>query len=152
MLQQFVADREALAATKGITLALEVEPECLMIEGDQHLLEQVLSILITNALAYTPPGGQVTVRSATFVSNGQGWAGFRISDTGPGISADEQQHLFERFFRGYAGRASNVPGTGLGLAIAKEIIDRHKGRIEVASEVGQGTVFSVWLASTPLDE
>jgi signal transduction histidine kinase len=147
MLKQFVVDRETLAATKGITLALEVEPETVMIEADQRLLEQVLSILLTNALAYTPPDGHVTVRSAKRMSHGQLWVGFSISDTGLGISADEQEHLFERFFRGNAGHASNVPGTGLGLAIAKEIIDRHKGQIEVYSEVGEGTVFSVWLTS-----
>ncbi len=148
MLEQFVADREALAATKGITLTIEVDTEPIMLEADSRLLEQVLSILLTNALAYTPSGGHVHIRSAKTVSNDQQWAGFSISDTGPGISADEQKHLFERFFRGNAGYTSNVPGTGLGLAIAKEIIDRHKGQIEVYSEgkAGQGTIFSVWLA------
>lgn len=149
LLKQFVTDREALATAKGITLMLEVESSTTLVEADQRLLEQVASILLTNALAYTPRNGCVTVRSLKRVLDGQQWVGFSVSDTGPGIPDDEQAHLFERFFRGKAGRDSNMPGTGLGLSIAKEIIDRHHGSIEVYSEgvMGQGTVFSVWLAS-----
>ncbi|MBN1202221.1 MAG: response regulator [Anaerolineae bacterium] len=149
LLKQFVADRKALAATKGISLVLEANTETAIVEADQRLLEQVLSILLTNALAYTPAGGCVTVRTLNRVSNNRQWVGFSVSDTGPGISDDEQVHLFDRFFRGKAGRDSNIPGTGLGLSIAKEIIERHEGSIEVHSEgkESQGAVFSVWLAS-----
>lgn len=75
------------------------------------------------------------------------WVGFSVSDTGPGVPPEEQEQLFTRFFRGRAGRESEVPGTGLGLAIAKEIIDRHQGQIKIesAGKPGQGTTFSVWL-------
>ncbi len=147
LLKQFVTDRMALAATKGITLTLELDTDAITIEADQRLLEQVLSILLTNALAYTPAGGRVTVRTLKRFAHDRQWVGFSVSDTGPGISDDEQSHLFERFFRGKAGHDSNMPGTGLGLSIAKEIIDRHEGRIEVYSEgvAGRGAVFSVWL-------
>jgi signal transduction histidine kinase/DNA-binding response OmpR family regulator len=143
LLEQFVGDRVILAEAKGITLTLEANVEEAIVEADQRLLEQVLSILLTNALAYTPSSGIVIVR---MLQRNQ-WSGFSVSDTGPGISFDEQQHLFERFFRGKAGLDSNVPGTGLGLAIAKEIIDRHQGSIEVFSEgmEGHGTIFFVWL-------
>jgi signal transduction histidine kinase len=68
-----------------------------------------------------------------------------VSDTGPGISPEEQARLFERFFRGEAGRKSNAPGTGLGLAICQEIVQRHNGRITIESAVGQGSTFTVWL-------
>ncbi len=79
------------------------------------------------------------------------WVGFSVSDTGVGIPQGEQQQLFTRFFRGMAGRKLGVHGTGLGLAIAKEIIDRHGGTIEVASDgvVGRGTDFRVWLPVRP---
>jgi signal transduction histidine kinase len=82
---------------------------------------------------------------------GEQWVGFSVADTGPGIPPDEQAQLFSRFFRGMVGRESGMPGTGLGLAIAKQIVDLHAGRIEVASEgvPGRGTTFSVWL---PVEE
>ena len=75
------------------------------------------------------------------------WVGFSVSDTGMGITAEDQERLFERFFRGTAGRMSGTPGTGLGLAIAKEIVDRHNGFIEVESDglPGKGATVSVWL-------
>jgi signal transduction histidine kinase len=68
-----------------------------------------------------------------------------VSDTGPGISKADRAHLFERFYRGEAGRESGAPGTGLGLAICKEIMDLHNGRISVQSEIGQGSTFTIWL-------
>jgi len=68
-----------------------------------------------------------------------------VQDTGPGITAADQPHIFERFYRGAAGRRSGSPGTGLGLAICKEIIERMHGRLTVESEAGQGATFTIWL-------
>jgi signal transduction histidine kinase len=73
------------------------------------------------------------------------WVTFSVSDSGPGISAEEQARLFERFSRGEAARLTRTPGTGLGLAICKELVERHGGKITVESEVGQGSTFTVWL-------
>jgi signal transduction histidine kinase len=108
---------------------------------------QVLSAILTNALNYTPAGGCVTVSTLIEENQGRMWSGFAVNDTGPGISVDDQERLFERFFRGKIGRASTSPGTGLGLSIAREIISRHGGRIEVNSAglPGQGSTFTVWL-------
>jgi signal transduction histidine kinase len=80
-------------------------------------------------------------------SDEAGWVGFSVCDNGPGIPAKEHAAIFERFYRGEAGRASDAPGTGLGLAIAKEIIGRHHGFIEVISPSadGRGTRMMVWL-------
>lgn len=89
----------------------------------------------------------MTVGTLSERTNGHQWCGFHVSDTGLGIPADEHKNLFERFFRGKVGRESDKPGTGLGLAIAKEIVDRHDGRIELESKgiSGQGSKFIVWL-------
>ena len=108
---------------------------------------QVLSAILTNAMNYTPAGGSITVSTQMEENQGRMWTGFAISDTGPGIPVEDQQRLFERFFRGKTGRASSSPGTGLGLSIAREIIYRHGGRIEVQQRrlPGKGTTFSVWL-------
>ncbi len=143
---QYVEDRKVVAEGRGITLRFEGDPRLLPIEADGGLLGQVLSILLTNALNYTPAGGSVTVSTA-FIPGKQAQAVLRVSDTGPGISAEEQAQLFRRFFRGAAGRASGMPGTGLGLALAWEIVQRHRGHITVESEgiPGRGTTFSVFL-------
>ncbi|MCP5097658.1 MAG: HAMP domain-containing histidine kinase [Chloroflexi bacterium] len=75
------------------------------------------------------------------------WTGIRVSDTDFGISPAEFSQIFDRFYRGEAGRSSGTPGTGLGLSIAKEIIDRHYGRLEVVSNgiPGEGSTFIIWL-------
>jgi signal transduction histidine kinase len=79
--------------------------------------------------------GKITVR----VEHQQNWVTFRISDTGPGIKAEELPHLFERFWRG---KTTDYKGTGLGLAISKGIVEAHGGRIWVESEMGVGSTFS----------
>ena len=148
--QEYVSDRASLAGTKGLTLELDAAPETPIVQGDPNLMGQVLSIFLTNALNYTPQGGRVVVRTQRRCLEGQPWVGFSVSDTGPGIPPEEQAQLFTRFFRGKAGRESEVPGTGLGLAIAKEIIERHHGQVAVdsAGVPGQGTTFSIYLPAS----
>jgi PAS domain S-box-containing protein len=151
LVEACVVDRTALAELQGLTLVLNKASKLPTTQADRGQLEQVISSLLTNALSYTPAGGQVVVTTQTRQFEDEQWVGFSVSDTGPGISPDDQQHLFERFFRGKVGRESGEPGTGLGLAIAKEIIDRHHGEIEVESEgiPGKGATFTVWLPVTP---
>jgi signal transduction histidine kinase len=144
----YVADRTPLAASRGIALRLEIEPALPKVELDEGLMGQALGILLTNALSYTPSGGTVSVRASRRLSDkGKEWVSVTIRDTGPGIPPDEIPHLFERFFRGAAGRASGTPGTGLGLSIAKEIVTRHGGRIELVPEMeaAPGAEFTIWL-------
>jgi two-component system phosphate regulon sensor histidine kinase PhoR len=144
---QHTQDRLALAQTRSITLTHRGVPDLPPVAGDDQLLEQILSVLLTNALNYTQPGGAVEVRTFARVEGGEHEVGFSVKDNGPGISPEEQAHLFERFYRGTAGQDSGAPGTGLGLAIAREIVERHGGRIEVESTgvPGEGTTFTVWL-------
>lgn len=139
----YVEDRQLLAAENGLSLTFTSEAEKPLILADESLLGQVISILLTNAMNYTPTGGAIDV--VVFQQANQ-W-GISVSDTGPGIESHEQEKVFERFFRGQAGRESAVPGTGLGLSIAKEIVRRHQGRIEILSNgiAGEGTTFTVWL-------
>ena len=146
LVEEYIADRTLMAQQRKLTLALENLAKPAQARADEKMIGQVLSILLTNALNYTPSSGKVTVRTLAGSGKNQGWAGFSVSDTGPGIAPEDRKRLFERFFRGKVGRSSAMPGTGLGLSIAREIIHRHKGRIEVQSEgPGKGTTFSVWL-------
>jgi two-component system phosphate regulon sensor histidine kinase PhoR len=146
---QYVDDRTPLAESKDLTLALEQDLTLRPVSADKGLIGQVLSILLTNAFNYTPGGGQIVVQTAACQLDEKQWAGFSVSDTGPGISVDEQPYLFDRFYRGRVGKDSGAPGTGLGLSITREIVDRHNGRIEVYSQgiPGQGATFTVWLPS-----
>jgi len=110
--------------------------------GDRDRLKQVLLNLMSNAIEYTPAGGAVTLGLACVGD----WARVTVSDTGPGIPQEELPHIFERFYRVDRSRKrTGQGGAGLGLSIAYWITRSHEGRLEVASEVGKGTTFSVWL-------
>ncbi len=147
MAESYVTDRQTLAENRRLTLNLETNRKARPVLADQGMLGQVFSIILTNAINYTPEEGQINVRVIEAIRGGQQWAGFSISDSGPGIPDDERERLFERFFRGLYARDSGVPGTGLGLSIAKEIVDRHNGQIEVTNQGinGAGVTFMVWV-------
>jgi signal transduction histidine kinase len=129
-----------VADSRGIELSWKVE-RLPKLNGDRARLAQVLDNLLSNGLKFTPSGGRVDVRlSAT-----HGVALLEVEDTGVGIPVDEQEHLFERFFRSSNAIENAVPGTGLGLTITKAIVERHGGRIEVASSENAGTTVRVQL-------
>lgn len=116
---------------------------------DAALIGEVADRLLDNAVNYTPHGGCVMVTTDLDQTRDQVGVRFAVQDTGPGIPPDELPRLFEGFHRGAATAGFAVPGAGLGLAICHEIVLRHHGRIEVDSQVGQGSIFRVWL---PLDQ
>ena len=147
LLQQYVDDRVLLAGERNLSLTFRGEANLPVVAADAGLLGQVLGILLTNAINYTPSGGHVVVATQCRSIDNRAWTGFSVTDDGLGISPEDQDRIFERFFRGELGHQSEAPGTGLGLAIAREIIEQHHGRIEVASDgvPGNGTTFSVWL-------
>jgi two-component system phosphate regulon sensor histidine kinase PhoR len=131
---------ERRAQEKGLELGLEVEPGLPPAAGDEFHLEQVLVNLVDNAVKYTD-AGHVRVRL--------GREGDRVrlvvEDTGIGIAADQVPRLFERFFVTDKARSRKLGGTGLGLAIVKHIVAQHNGAVEVESEPGRGSRFSVTL-------
>jgi len=119
------------------------EIDQVLVYGDPDRLKQVLVNLLGNAIQYTPPGGEITLS----LSKSDNQAKLTISDTGPGISAEDLPHVFERFYRGEKSRTRSPDGKGfgLGLSIAYWIIQNHEGRIEVNSLEGEGTTFCIWL-------
>jgi len=147
LLAALVEDRRALAGSRGLSLGLDPEARLPQVMGDERLLGQVFTNLLTNAMNYTQSGGRIMLRTRTRQAGDSPCVIVEVEDTGLGISYEEQTQLFRRFFRGKASRDTKAPGTGLGLAICKEIIDRHGGRVSVESEgrPGQGTRFTVWL-------
>ncbi len=146
LVREYATDRQPLAASRSIELTYQLTPHLPPIQGDTNLLGQVLSILLTNALNYTPSGGKVLLKTEGRVRNSQHWISVEITDTGRGVKKEELSQILKRFYRGNAGRASGEPGTGLGLAIANEIVRRHRGKIDVESAgENQGATFTVWL-------
>jgi PAS domain S-box-containing protein len=129
-----------LADEKDITLSLAVGPVPLL-AGDGARIAQLVDNLVSNALKFTPEGGRVDVRARARNSS----AVIEVRDSGIGIPDDEQERLFERFFRSSNAAERQIPGTGLGLAISKAIVEAHGGEIAVKSEVGVGTTFRVSL-------
>lgn len=123
-----------LAAEKKIALTVEEPDPMLYVKADRGRLGQVLGNLLGNAIKFTPSGGRVSVKARRDGDDVQ----FEVSDTGPGVSEENQAHLFERFWQG---RAADRRGVGLGLAIARAIVEAHGGRIWVISTLGHGSRF-----------
>ncbi|MCB8987071.1 MAG: PAS domain S-box protein [Ardenticatenaceae bacterium] len=144
--QEYIQDRSTQAANAGLTLKLDDRVDLPLAHADPRLVGQVIGIILTNALTYTPAGGTIRFCGHTRQHKTGQWVGLSIHDTGPGIPSSEQNQVFSRFFRGQAGRTSGVPGTGLGLAIAQEIMALHQGEIELISpDDKRGTTFTIWL-------
>jgi two-component system, OmpR family, sensor histidine kinase BaeS len=135
------AEWDASFATAGVSFTRRLEPAPVL--ADPGRLHQVITNLLSNALKFTPPGGQVGMS----LSRNGGQARLEVSDTGPGISPDDQVHVFDRLWRG-AG-AAQTAGSGIGLAVAAELARAHEGRIEVASEPGCGSRFTLVLPLAP---
>lgn len=145
LLATLSVDRDRLFTERGLHLHLDTAASLPEVSADPKLLEQVATNLLTNALNYTPPGGHVWLSTANVIHNATPWVTFTVRDTGPGISPEEQQQLFQRFYRGAAAHTSKASGTGLGLAISQGIVNLHHGQITLDSALGQGSAFTVWL-------
>ena len=130
---------EAIEAPDGVELIDEAEDD-LVAEGDPVLLRQVMIGLLSNACAYTPPPGTVTLRASRGAEN---TVTIEVQDTGKGIPPEEQDRVFERFYRGSG--ILEGEGFGLGLAIAKRMVDVMGGRIGLRSQPGEGSTFWVRL-------
>ena len=128
------------AEKKGLTMSLDVGSEPIMLEGDRARIEQVVINVVSNSVRYTPEGGSIAISA-----RGGDEVSVSVADTGIGIPEADVPHLFDRFYRVDKGRSRAQGGTGLGLSIAKEIVDRHNGRIDVASTLGEGTTVTVTL-------
>ncbi|HKC84215.1 MAG TPA: ATP-binding protein, partial [bacterium] len=136
-------------AERSVTVSVEDLPAGVWAVGDPDRLAQVLTNLVRNAINYTPEGGVVSVR----VDEGA-FEHIRIgvSDTGPGISAGDLEHIFERFYRADSSRARNTGGFGLGLSIARELLEAMGGSLSATSQPGLGSTFWIRLRRAPKPE
>jgi two-component system OmpR family sensor kinase len=113
--------------------------------GDEARLRQVLSNLVNNAITHTPAGTPVDVRLSRRDEGGQPLVVIEVSDQGPGLTAEQTERIFERFYRADAARSRENGGTGLGLAIVAALVAAHGGRVELDTAPGDGATFRVLL-------
>ncbi len=139
MFEDILEELEPIAERNNIMLKMSGDLE-LEVLGDPVLLHRAFANLVENGIHYNHPGGFVEITSRKKSNQ----IVIEITDNGPGISAQQQTHIFERFYRGDAGKKNNN-GKGLGLAIAAHIINLHNGGIEVESALGNGSTFRIFL-------
>jgi signal transduction histidine kinase len=130
---------EDLAESNGILLDWDLPGQPVYIEGDELLISRLLSILLDNAIKYTPEEGEI--HAEVFADENE--AGVIVRDTGVGISLDEQERIFERFYQADLRERKTQVGCGLGLSIARWIADAHRARITVDSAPERGSLFKV---------
>lgn len=139
LVRELLADFQIAVQQAGLTLVAELSPNLPKVPGDIESLRRVLDNLLGNALKFTPPGGQITVRL---------WAEgpavmLEVADTGIGIPPDQLERIFERFYQVDGSTTRRYGGTGLGLALVKEIIEAHGGKVGVESNEGRGSTFTL---------
>jgi two-component system, OmpR family, phosphate regulon sensor histidine kinase PhoR len=132
-----------LAEREGVALSVHGVDATILVQGDRDELVQVFQNLIHNAIRYGRKGGIVSVRMER--ETGTQTVRTSITDDGPGIAAYHLPRLTERFYRADPAASRAKDGTGLGLAIAKHIVQRHRGELEIRSELGKGSTFVVAL-------
>ena len=132
------------ATKRGVAVALELAPDVDLVDGDERRFRQVVFNLLSNAVKFTPEGGSIVVASAQVDGDMQ----VSVTDTGPGIAAEDRERIFEEFQQTDVGLQQRE-GTGLGLALSKRLVELHGGRIWVESELGHGSRFVFTL---PIEE
>jgi two-component system phosphate regulon sensor histidine kinase PhoR len=136
IVEQALDDQRAVANLSGIRLRGAITDRG-PASADPLRIRQVVDNLLSNAIKYNRPGGEVTISVETNAASVR----VTVADTGVGLSSDELDHLFDRFYRTESARKSSVPGSGLGLGITRDIVRQHGGELGVSSEPGVGTTF-----------
>jgi signal transduction histidine kinase len=131
----------AIIRENELEVAIQLDRRASIVMGDPQRVVQILTNLVGNACRYTPPGGQIKIASRRI----NGSVEITVQDTGIGIPEQEQDRVFDRFFRGSAPLVRSQGGTGLGLAIAKSLVELHGGELWLKSKVGQGATFGFTL-------
>jgi signal transduction histidine kinase len=133
------AEFRVSAEAKDIRIDYVTTPG-LWVHGDGTQFRQALANLVGNALRHAPPGTAIRVAAGLQ----DDWVWMAVEDRGPGISPEDQQHVWQRFWRGDKKKAREEGRSGLGLSIVKSIVERHDGRVQLLSELGKGATFILW--------
>ncbi|XGV97939.1 MAG: two-component system sensor histidine kinase RppB [Leptolyngbya sp. BL-A-14] len=146
LIHDLVEELASLAIAAQVTLTAQMQvSEPVVVVGNEEQLYRLVSNLIDNAIQATPASGNVIVT----LNKSESYAIIQVRDTGMGIAIEDQPHIFDRFYRVQADRSRQTGGSGLGLAIAQAIVQKHQGSLDVQSQIGRGSTFTVRL---PLDQ
>jgi signal transduction histidine kinase len=148
VIKKTLEDMRPLAKKNDISLELRPSPGNKNVPGDEESLKQVFSNLITNAIRYNKPKGKVIIT----IKETRDFIATEIQDTGIGIAEKHLPFIFDQFYRVSRGESQKIKGTGLGLSIAKKIVEAHGGSIQVSSEDGKGSIFTVFLFKGEKDD
>lgn len=140
LLRDVIRKSEFLARKRGLEIRTEFEP-MFSFKIDEDLIRQVFTNLLENAIKYSPEGGKILISTEEL----EGQAIIQVADQGAGIAQDDLPHVFDKFFRSNSAKRSEITGSGLGLYLVKYFIELHKGRVEVESQTGKGSTFTVVL-------
>jgi two-component system phosphate regulon sensor histidine kinase PhoR len=141
VIQDAVINAELKVQTKGGHIAINLLAQKPVIQADVTHISSIINNLLDNAEKYTPENPQITVSTADV----KGGIEFSVSDNGIGMSKDALKYIFEKFYRVHTGNLHDVKGFGLGLSYVKAMVDAHKGKVAVKSELGKGSIFTVFL-------
>ncbi|MEA3339837.1 MAG: ATP-binding protein [Chloroflexota bacterium] len=159
IIAEAVQERRPAAAAAGLALEARLEPDLALVAGDLYHLRQAIDCLLENALKFTPNGGRVEVRAYATPpappyeegSTKAGWVCLEVNDSGVGIPEQELERIFADFYQIDGSTTRQYGGIGLGLTVARAVIEEHGGRIEVESQAGQGSRFTIKLPALPPD-
>jgi signal transduction histidine kinase len=141
LIDEVVTEAQPAATSAGVSLEAADMPQSLKAKGDAIGIKQVITNLVDNGIKYNRPQGTVRVSARTEGPS----AVVEVRDTGLGIAAAEQQHIFDRFYRVDKSRSRSQGGSGLGLAIVKKIVEEHGGTVSLESSLGEGSTFRITL-------
>jgi len=142
VIEEVLTSVKTQVENKHLNLIVDMMDDLPELRADYRRMVQIVTNLVSNAYKYTPQGGQISVLAAPVNGNGQAVA-VTVSDTGYGISEEDQAQLFTTFFRAGDQNIRNEPGTGLGLSITKNMVESHGGQLSFESELGKGSSFTI---------
>ncbi|MFH1486751.1 MAG: HAMP domain-containing sensor histidine kinase, partial [Chloroflexota bacterium] len=149
LLRQAATIIEPEVGSKGVEVVVDASPDLPNVLVDEARIGQVLRNLLSNAIAFTPNGGRITL-SAKYLGGAGKAVEVTVADTGPGIPQADLPYIFERFYRSDTARTRTTGGAGLGLTIAKQLVEAHGGSIQAESEPGKGACFRFTIPTAPL--
>jgi two-component system sensor histidine kinase NblS len=148
-IEQTLSTHQLNAQEKNIRLLKTLDPDLPLVFANYDLLTQLLANLLGNALKFTPSGGSVEISAQEITCDKQPKVRLAVRDTGIGIDLEDQQKIFDRFFR-VENKVHTLEGTGLGLSIVSNIAEKHNSKVQLSSIPGAGTTF--WIDLEPYGE